>query len=249
MRPRPVTNLDPRLQGVLHLIRADRHADIGSDHARLPLALVQSGRCKWVVAVELNPGPLEVARQNVQRAGSSQHIDVRQGDGFGPLAAGEVQSASITGMGSNTILSILQRAAWLPPALVLQPNAQAQALRHWAYQHGYHLRDERLLPGFWNYTALRLERASHPIPFGDPSPASHSGPVADPAYQGLPLAAALRWGPHLLRARHPLLRQELLRQQRRLQGLLVHQRPEVLNEWAQVNAALRWLDEPSVFSV
>ncbi|WP_278914590.1 tRNA (adenine(22)-N(1))-methyltransferase TrmK, partial [Deinococcus wulumuqiensis] len=54
--------LDARLGAVLDLIRADTHADIGTDHARLPVRLVREGRVSRCVAVELNPGPLALAR-------------------------------------------------------------------------------------------------------------------------------------------------------------------------------------------
>lgn len=141
-------DLDARLSAVLGFIRADTHADIGSDHARLPLALIDSGRCQHVIAVELNPGPLALARSAVARAGLGAQIEVRRGDGFAPIVPSEVQSASLSGMGARTILSILERAAYLPGALILQPNADPEALRRWAAHHGYHLTAEALIPGF-----------------------------------------------------------------------------------------------------
>lgn len=183
--------LDARLEAVLHLIRAEVHADIGTDHARLPLRLVRGGRVSRCVAVELNPGPLALARRMVARARLTEQIDVRQGDGFAPIQPGELGSASVTGMGAYTIRGILDRAGErLPPALVLQPNDSPLWLRTWARENSYHLRAERLLPGYWAYPVLRLERAEGP----------------DPAYADLPAAAALRYGPLLLRKGPALLR-------------------------------------------
>lgn len=224
--------LDARLQGVFRLIVAGEvqgvHADIGSDHARLPMALAQSGHFLRVIVVELNPGPLEVAREAVARARLSERVQLRQGDGFEPVQAGEVGSASMTGMGARTMLGILQRAqsaGKLPPTLTVQPNAEAGALRRWAYHSGYWLAEECLLTGFWNYAALRLERAAGP----------------DPAYAGLPLEAALHFGPKLLRRRDPLLRHEVQRQETRLKPLLPFARVDVLDEWERVQAALEYL--------
>ncbi|WP_291427154.1 tRNA (adenine(22)-N(1))-methyltransferase TrmK, partial [Deinococcus sp.] len=102
--------LDARLDAVLRLIRAESHADIGSDHAYLPLELVRSGRVRRVVVVEVNAAPFARAQQNVARAGLGAQIDVRLGNGFAPLAPGEVQSASLTGMGATTVLGVMQRA-------------------------------------------------------------------------------------------------------------------------------------------
>nr|WP_256488285.1 tRNA (adenine(22)-N(1))-methyltransferase TrmK [Deinococcus sp. HSC-46F16] len=186
--------MDARLEAVLSLIRADTHADIGSDHAHLPIRLIREGRIGRGVIVELNPGPLALARRNVARARLEGALEVREGDGFGPLAPGEVESASVTGMGAGTIAGILRRGGErVPPALVLQPNDSPTPIRTWAREHGYHLRAERLIPGHWPYPVLRLERAG-----GE-----------DPAYAGLPLAAALRYGPHLLREGSPVLRRQV----------------------------------------
>jgi len=187
--------LDARLEAVVSLIQADVHADIGSDHAHLPLRLIREGRAGRCVVVELHPGPLALARRNVARARLEGQIDVREGDGFEPLGPGVVDSASVTGMGAGTVAGILSRAGEgrLPPALVLQPNDSPGPIRTWAREHGYHLRAERLIPGYWPYPVLRLERAEG----------------ADPAYRGLPLASALRYGPHLLREGSALLRRQI----------------------------------------
>ena len=216
------TKLDARLQAVLTFIQAEAHADIGTDHARLPIALIQSGRCRNVVAVELNPGPLALAQAAVKRSALAGQIEVRQGDGFAPVQPGEVQSASLTGMGARTMLGILERAEHLPSALIPQPNAEPEALRGWALKHGYHLKAEALIPGFWRYPVLRFEAASG----------------ADPAYSGLPLSAALKFGPHLLNSGDSHLKAELTAQQRRLSGLATHERPGVLGQLRAVQDAL-----------
>lgn len=219
--------LDARLKAVLQFIRAEAHADIGTDHAALPLALIRSGRCQKVIAVELNAGPLQLALSAVQQAALNQQIEVRQGDGFGPIAPREIQSVSLTGMGARTILSILKRAAWLPPTLILQPNAEPEVLRAWARVSRYHLTQEALIAGFWRYPILKFEQTLG----------------ADPAYLGLPLQAALRFGPHLLRSADPQLQAELSDQKRRLSVLAVPGRQSVLSELQTVEQALAWLGQ------
>lgn len=187
-------HLDARLQAALHLIRAEAHADIGSDHAHLPIRLAQLGRVTRGVIVEVNPGPLDHARVNVARAGLTDRLEVRAGNGLAPLAPGEVQSASMTGMGAQTMLGILTRTPdRVPDALVLQPNDSPEPLRRWAQERSYHVAAEVLAPGFWRYPVLRLERQSGP----------------DPAYAALPEAAALRYGPLLLREGSELLREQV----------------------------------------
>lgn len=224
--------LDARLEAAADLIRAPLHADIGSDHAALPLALLRCGRAGRVVIVEKTAGPLEVARQAVSLSGLGDQAELRLGDGLIPLLPGELESVSLTGLGARTMLGILERgraAGRIPRALVTQPNDDAGLLRGWAWAHGYHLKAERLAPGFWRYPVLRLEQASGP----------------DTAYQGLPRAAALAYGPHLLRQRHPLLVQEVQAQLQRLGGLERHARPQVLSDLATACSALTWLENSS----
>ncbi|GGO36626.1 tRNA (adenine(22)-N(1))-methyltransferase TrmK [Deinococcus humi] len=186
--------LDARLEAVLGLICTDVHADIGSDHARLPVRLVREGRVRRCIAVELNPGPLEQARRSVARSRLEAQIEVREGDGFGPILPGEVGSASLCGMGAHTIRRILERAGErLPSVLIVQPNDSALLLRLWAWAAGYHVCAEHLIVGYWPYPVLRLDRASGP----------------DPAYEGLSLDAALKYGPLLLRAGGEALVQQI----------------------------------------
>ncbi|WP_034386104.1 tRNA (adenine(22)-N(1))-methyltransferase TrmK [Deinococcus sp. YIM 77859] len=204
------TVLDARLGAVLELIDADVHADIGSDHAHLPIHLIREGRANRCLVVELHPGPLALAQRNVARAGLAGRIEVRAGNGFAPLAPGEVSSASVTGLGAGTIAGVLRRAGErLPPALVLQPNDAPHPLRVWAREAGYHLRRERLIPGHWPYSVLRLERAVGP----------------DPAYRSLPLEAALRYGPHLLCEGPELLRKQVEADMARLTPVAAPGRP------------------------
>ncbi len=215
--------LDARLGAVLELIRAGVHADIGSDHARLPVRVIHDGRAARCVVVELNPGPLEQARRSVARARLQGRIEVREGNGFGPLQPGEVDSASVCGMGAHTIMGILKRAAdRLPPALVLQPNDSALLLRLWAREAGFHVRAERLVAGYWTYAVLRLERGGGP----------------DPAYGGLPSAAALRYGPHLLRAGGELLRRQVEADVARLTPVAAPGR----DSWTELHTARTALD-------
>ncbi len=224
--------LDARLDAVLRLIRAESHADIGSDHAYLPLELVRSGQARRVVVVEVNAAPFARAQQNVARAGLGAQIDVRLGDGFAPLAPGEVQSASLTGMGATTVLGVLQRAGHrLPDVLVLQPNDSPRPLRVWARASGFRLVAEVLAPGHWTYPVLRFERG-----------VGTELAYTDPAYAGLPLEAALSHGPLLLRENSSRLREQLEADLRRLTPLAAPGRPAQA-ELQVVLSALAYLDQ------
>lgn len=125
-----------------------RFADIGSDHALLPVAAVRSGRATFAVAGEVNDGPLEAARRQVAEAGEAGRISVRKGDGLAVIAPGEVDAITIAGMGGALIVSILDEGqAKLAGVhrLVLQPNVGGEFVRRWLLEHDWYLAEEAIL--------------------------------------------------------------------------------------------------------
>lgn len=214
--------LEPRLLAVAHFIKSNTHADIGSDHALLPKYLLEHGYIQKAIVVEKNQQPFH----NAALALKGLNADVRLGDGLGPLHLNEASSLSITGMGTRTMVDILQaHPERLPHKLTLQPNDNARDLRVWATSAGFHLQGERMVQGFWRYTILHLEMAQG----------------ADPSYQDIPLEAALTYGPHLLSEKHPLLLEELEYQRPYLQKLGT----PVAKQLAILEQALNYLRDAS----
>ena len=140
--------LDPgaRLRAAASLVRWGRPAaDIGCDHGKLAVYLVESGRCPSVVAADLRPGPLRGAQTLAAQRGLSDRIDCRLGGGLSVLAPGEVRDLVIAGMGGLTIAGILGDAPWVRDAgyhLVLLPASGAADLRRWLAEHGFEIRAE-----------------------------------------------------------------------------------------------------------
>ena len=124
-------------------------ADIGTDHGFIPAFLLIEGRCPFAVMTDINKGPLERCAENMQSLGISPKLyDLRIGDGFAPLKAGEVSSAVIAGMGGELIQSMFENApddlAWLERA-VLQPRTHSDDLRAFLTGSGYRICDYRLV--------------------------------------------------------------------------------------------------------
>ncbi|MCQ6558306.1 tRNA (adenine(22)-N(1))-methyltransferase [Paenibacillus mendelii] len=143
--------LSKRLQTIADRVTAgSRVADIGSDHALLPVYLIQSGRIPSAVAGELNSGPCEAARKQTADAGLTGKIAVRQGDGLAVLQPGEVDAITIAGMGGSLMADILesgQQSGKLAGVqeLVLQPNVGEDIVRRWLVRRGWVLADEAIL--------------------------------------------------------------------------------------------------------
>ncbi|MDR0671362.1 MAG: class I SAM-dependent methyltransferase [Oscillospiraceae bacterium] len=122
-----------------------RVADIGTDHARLPVWLVQSGRAARVVATDIREKPLVRARRLVERCGLEAAIRLVQADGLQGLFGERPDTVVIAGMGADTIAEILRAAPSLPGAIFLmQPMTHAERLRLFLARHGYELYGERL---------------------------------------------------------------------------------------------------------
>lgn len=151
--------LDDRLLCAAALVRpGSRVADIGTDHAYLPLYLVKQGICPTAIASDIRPGPADSARRNVEAAGLSDRIDVRLGDGLTGISPDEVDDILIAGMGGETMAAILQGAGWVKHPryrLVLQPMTRPEQLRRWLLTNGFSLQTEQVVPdGRHLYTVM-----------------------------------------------------------------------------------------------
>lgn len=141
---------DKRLLCAASLVRTgSRLADIGTDHAHLPVYLVKEGICTCAVAADIGEGPAAAARRTVEAAGLSERIEVRVGDGLSVIAPGEATDIVIAGMGGETIVEILREAAWLRGSethrLILQPMTKTVELREWLYANGFMIDEEHLV--------------------------------------------------------------------------------------------------------
>lgn len=187
-------HLDERLKKVAQQIRVNTHADIGSDHAHLLVALLRSGRITKGIAIENKQQPL----LHSQNALCDLNAESRLADGLDGLAVGEVDSLSICGMGAESIVSILDSGPErIPELVVLQPNRRADLIRKWGIRRGYHLVDEQIAFGHWPYVILTYRKSAQDV---------------DPAYQHIDHQADLLLGPWLLKRREAgfidLLREE-----------------------------------------
>ena len=135
--------LQARLRAVADAIPAGASVvDIGSGDGQLSVWLAGSGRCRRVVASELRSGPFERAQERLQGSG----VELRLGDGFTVLKAGEVEVAVLAGMGGRRMLRLIESAAGLARTLrllVLQPMQQRQEVRAGLESLGFAVVDER----------------------------------------------------------------------------------------------------------
>ena len=153
--------LSPRLEMTASLVPSGaRLADVGTDHAYLPAALLLEGRIPSAIASDLRRGPLERARETAAAFDLKEKISFRLCDGLSGIGPEEVDAAVIAGMGGETIAAILAAAPWTRErvvSLILQPMSSMSDLRAWLGQNGYDILEERLArEGDSLYTALSV---------------------------------------------------------------------------------------------
>ena len=56
-------------------------ADVGTDHGFVPIRLIESGKVKHVIAMDVRKGPLARAREHVREFGMEDQIETRLSDG------------------------------------------------------------------------------------------------------------------------------------------------------------------------
>ena len=160
--------LDKRLSAVAALVRpGSRLADIGTDHAYLPVHLVQAGVCPSAIASDIGSGPLDAARRTVTENDLTSEIALRLGNGLATVSAGEVEDIAIAGMGGETIVAILEAAPWVQNEgvrLILQPMTRAEDLRRWLLGNGFSVLEEHLIiDGRHLYPVLAAEYTAAPV--------------------------------------------------------------------------------------
>jgi len=140
--------LTNRLQVIANQINeGEIVADIGTDHAYIPIYLVSHGVCHHALCSDIKTGPFEIARENVRRYQLEDKIDVRLGAGLLPYKPFEATTAVIAGMGGEIIAKILEEGATIArstPKFVLQPMTAIDEMRQYLYQNGYNITEEHL---------------------------------------------------------------------------------------------------------
>ncbi|TPE39151.1 tRNA (adenine-N(1))-methyltransferase [Streptococcus shenyangsis] len=123
--------------------------DVGSDHAYLPIDLVERGKIESAIAGEVVEGPYQSAVKNVEAHGLKEKIQVRLANGLAAFEeADQVSVITIAGMGGRLIARILEEGLDKlanVERLILQPNNREDDLRIWLQENGFQIVAESIL--------------------------------------------------------------------------------------------------------
>lgn len=142
--------LDPRLSAVCDMVQnSGTVADIGCDHSRLSVAVLQRGAANRVIASDISAHSVKKAEVLREKTGLSEAaLKIEQSDGLGHLLPGEADTIVFAGIGGTLAVRLIERHRGVAEAakrLVFQPMRGIEDLRRYLFECGFLITAERLI--------------------------------------------------------------------------------------------------------
>ena len=197
-------------------------ADIGTDHGYIPIHLVQEGKAKHAIAMDVRKGPLLRAQAHIHEAGLEAHVEVRLSDGLLKLEQNEADCVVIAGMGGELIIHILEegRGLWEGiPHWVLSPHSELDKVRRFLEEQEFFIERETMIKEEGKfYTVMGINRTNK-------------------AGEKDNREISYRYGRSLLESKDPVLKEYLKKEEEQLEQIM-----RGLSE-SQTEAAVRRIEE------
>ena len=197
-------------------------ADIGTDHGYIPIHLVQEGKAKHAIAMDVRKGPLLRAQAHIHEAGLEAHVEVRLSDGLLKLEQNEADCVVIAGMGGELIIHILEegRGLWEGiPHWVLSPHSELDKVRRFLEEQEFFTWRETMIKEEGKfYTVMGINRTNK-------------------AGEKDNREISYRYGRSLIESKDPVLKEYLKKEEEQLEQIM-----RGLSE-SQTEAAVRRIEE------
>lgn len=120
-------------------------ADVGTDHAYIPIYLCLYNRIPSALAMDVKIGPLKIASRNIAKYNLCERIETRLSDGMKKLLPGEADTIIMAGMGGLLMNRILEEGKEILDSsvkLILQPQSEIPLVRRKIHDLGYQINEE-----------------------------------------------------------------------------------------------------------
>lgn len=125
----------------------DTVCDVGCDHGKLALYLIQRGKAKHVIATDINKQPLQKAIDLFASYDLSHTADFLLTDGLQGIENTEnITHVVIAGLGGHTMEQVIESAPFVKEQktrLVLLPAQSGYQIRKYLYTHGFEIEREQ----------------------------------------------------------------------------------------------------------
>lgn len=193
--------LSKRLQAVADLVTPGyKIADVGTDHAYIPIYLVEKEIVPMAVAMDINKGPLERATEHIREYKLENQIQTRLSNGIQHLHKEEVDVVILAGMGGNLMVNILSDDMEKTESLkecILQPQSEIAKVRAFLLEKGFSFIQENMVLDDGKYYPMmkvvppRADKKQMPVVWSE---------------------VELQYGKLLLEQKNPILKQFLERE-------------------------------------
>lgn len=231
--------LSKRMQAVADMVTPGLSvADIGCDHGFVSIYLMQQNIATRVIAMDVNEGPLKIAKSHIEEYGLSEYIETRLSDGLSAISPMEAEAMVCAGMGGRLMIRILtdeiEKARGMKE-FILQPQSELGYVRRSLLELGFQIVDENMLCEEGKYYVIMKV-----LPGNE---AEYTQYVKDDI--------SLEFGAALLQKKHPVLKEYLNKLQSQYSIILnqipsdneksVHDRQNMEHKLNQVKKALELL--------
>ena len=140
-------SLDERLSLCAEMVREGvKIADIGTDHAYLPVWLANEGRISSAIAADVRQGPLDNAARTIALYGAEEKVRTVLSDGLEKIKSDEADDIIMAGMGGELIVKLIDCTPWLRNKnkhLILQPMTRSEVVRRYLCENGFEIISEK----------------------------------------------------------------------------------------------------------
>ena len=196
--------LSKRLQTIADFVKKNSVvADIGTDHAHIPIYLIKNNIIDKAYACDINKGPLEKAKENIENFGVSENIVLRLSNGLDKMSNKEVDTIIIAGMGGELIIDILNRGKAFfdkKNTFILSPHTKTDEVRDYLIRKGFKiLKEDMCIDEGKFYTVMEGRYTENKLMYSE---------------------AELLYGKFLIENKHPILLEFLKKEEEKYISIL-----------------------------
>ncbi len=196
--------LSKRLQTIADFVKKNSVvADIGTDHAHIPIYLIKNNIIDKAYACDINKGPLEKAKENIENFGVSENIVLRLSNGLDKMSSKEVDTIIIAGMGGELIIDILNRGKAFfdkKNTFILSPHTKTDEVRDYLIRKGFKiLKEDMCIEEGKFYTVMEVRYTENKLMYSE---------------------AELLYGKFLIENKHPVLLEFLKKEEEKYISIL-----------------------------
>ena len=196
--------LSKRLQTIADFVKKNLVvADIGTDHAHIPIYLIENNIIDKAYACDINKGPLEKAKENIENFGVSENIVLRLSNGLDKMSNKEADTIIIAGMGGELIIDILERGKSFfdkKNTFILSPHTKTDEVRDYLLRKGFEiLKEDMCIAEGKFYTVMEVRYTENKLMYSE---------------------AELLYGKFLIENKHPTLLEFLKKEEEKYISIL-----------------------------